>query len=47
VEFDRIPIRTPDELLLRVRRAIPYSTIKLVVFRNGEKVEIPVKMGRQ
>lgn len=46
-EFDRIPIRTPREFRMRVLRAIPYSTIKLVVFRDGQKLEIPVKMGRQ
>lgn len=47
IEFDGIPIRTPEELLMRVRRAVPYSTVKLVVMRGEEKVEIPVKMGRQ
>jgi S1-C subfamily serine protease len=47
IEFDGIPIRTPEELLSRVRRALPYSTINLVVMRNGERVEIPVKMGKQ
>ncbi|HEU4766122.1 MAG TPA: PDZ domain-containing protein [Pyrinomonadaceae bacterium] len=47
VEFDGVPIRTPDEFRMRVRRAIPYNTIKLVVMREGQKVEIPVKMGRQ
>jgi len=46
-EFDGIPIRTPREFRMRVLRAIPYSTIKLVVFREGQKVEIPVKMGKQ
>jgi S1-C subfamily serine protease len=47
IEFDGIPIRTPEELLSRVRRALPYSTINLVVMRNGERLEIPVKMGKQ
>jgi S1-C subfamily serine protease len=51
VEFDGVPIRTPDEFLMRVRRALPYSTVKLVVMRGEgdvkEKVEIPVKMGKQ
>ncbi len=47
IEFDGIPIRTAEELSMRVRRAIPYSTVKVVVVRNGEKIEIPVKMGRQ
>lgn len=47
IEFDDVPIRTPEELLSRVRRAIPYSTINLVVMRDGQRVEIPVKMGKQ
>jgi len=51
VEFDGVPIRTNDELLMRIRRAVPYSTVKVVVMRGEgdvkEKLEIPVKMGRQ
>jgi membrane-associated protease RseP (regulator of RpoE activity) len=46
IEFDGVPIRTSDEFLMRVRRAIPYETIKVVVMRNEEKLEIPVKMGK-
>lgn len=46
VEFDGVPIRTPEELATRVRRAIPYETIKVVVMRGKERLEIPVKMGR-
>jgi S1-C subfamily serine protease len=45
-EFDGAPIRTPEELLARVRRAIPYSTVKVVVYRGEERIEIPVKMGK-
>jgi S1-C subfamily serine protease len=33
IEFDGVPIRTGDEFLMRVRRAQPYSTVKLVVMR--------------
>jgi membrane-associated protease RseP (regulator of RpoE activity) len=47
IEFDGTPIRTPDELASRVRRAIPYSTVKVVLMRGVEKLEIPVKMGKQ
>ncbi len=47
IEFDGTPIRTPEELSSRVIRAIPYSTIKVVVMRGAEKLEIPVKMGKQ
>jgi S1-C subfamily serine protease len=46
IEFDGVPIRTTDEFLMRVQRAIPYSTVKVVVMRNEEKLEIPVKMGK-
>jgi len=52
--WDGIPIRTTDELLMRVRRALPYSTVTLTIMRPGEKegdplqkLEIPVKMGKQ
>ncbi len=47
IEFDGIPIRTPEEFRARVRRALPYSTVKLLVMRGGERLEIPVKMGKQ
>jgi len=46
-EFDGVPIRTTDEFLMRIRRALPYSTVKVVVFRDGQQLEIPVKMGKQ
>jgi S1-C subfamily serine protease len=47
VSFDGTPIRTPGELLARVKRAQPYSTIKLGIIRGAEKLEIPVKMGKR
>lgn len=47
IEFDGTPIRTPEELSSRVIRAIPYSTISVVLMRGAEKLEIPVKMGKQ
>lgn len=46
IQFGDTPIRTTDEFLSRVRRAVPYSTVKVVVIRNGERLEIPVKMGK-
>lgn len=49
-DFDGVPIRTSDELLSRVRRAIPRSIVEVVVLRGGESskqvVKIPVTMGR-
>ena len=47
IEFDGVPIRTTDEFLMRVRRAVPYETVNVVVMRGEEKLEIPVKMGKQ
>lgn len=47
IEFDGAPIRSESELVLRVRRAIPYSTVKVVVVRGDEQLEIPVKMGKR
>jgi S1-C subfamily serine protease len=47
IEFDKIPIRTPEELVSRVRRAIPYATIDVVVMRGAERITIPVKLGKQ
>ena len=52
VQWDEIPIRTREEFLMRVRRAKPYSTAQLTLYRGEEgqpleKIVIPVKMGRQ
>jgi predicted metalloprotease with PDZ domain len=47
LQWDQIPIRTREELMTRINRAIPYSTVKLTVMRGGEKLEIPVKVGRE
>jgi S1-C subfamily serine protease len=47
IEFDGVPIRTPEELTSRVRRALPYNPVDVVVMRGTEKIKIPVKMGRQ
>ena len=59
IEFDGVPIRHNEEFLMRVRRALPYSTVKLIVMRpkgepaeegqtqEFERLEIPVKMGKQ
>jgi S1-C subfamily serine protease len=46
-EFGGIPIRTPGELNMRIDRAQPDSTVKVVVMRGGEHLEIPVKMGEE
>lgn len=46
VEFGGTPIRTEDEFRMRVKRAVPYTTIPVVVYREGQRMEIPLKMGR-
>ena len=46
-DFDKTPIRTSGELLLRVRRAIPKSLIEVGVLRDGQPLKIPVTMGRE
>jgi membrane-associated protease RseP (regulator of RpoE activity) len=45
-DFDNVPIRTPDEFLSRVRRAIPYKTVYLGIIREGQRMTIPVKIGK-
>ena len=40
IEFDGIPIRTPEEFRARVQRSVPYSTVKVVLMRPiGEKTD--------
>jgi membrane-associated protease RseP (regulator of RpoE activity)/ribosomal protein L40E len=45
-EFDGVPIRTRDELLSRVYRAIPHSSVQVTVLRDGQTMKIPVTMGK-
>jgi len=47
IKFGDTPIRTKAELLMRVRRALPYSTVDLEIVREGQKMTIPVKMGKK
>jgi len=44
-EFDKVPIRTAQELVSRVHRASPKQVVEVVVVRNGETLKIPVTMG--
>lgn len=46
-EFDKVPIRTSDEFLSRVRRAIPKKPITVVVLRDGQRLEIPVTLAKR
>ncbi|HYX28169.1 MAG TPA: PDZ domain-containing protein [Pyrinomonadaceae bacterium] len=45
-DFDNVPIRTPDEFYMRVRRTIPYTTVNITLLREGQKMVIPVKIGK-
>ena len=45
-DFDNVPIRTPDEFYMRVRRTIPYTTVNITLLRDGQKLVIPVKIGK-
>jgi S1-C subfamily serine protease len=47
IQFGDTPIRTPQELYSRVLRALPYSTVNVVVMRGSERLEIPVKLGKR
>jgi hypothetical protein len=44
--FDDVPIRTGEELLSRVRRAVPKSAVEVTIIRNGQTMKIPVTIGR-
>jgi membrane-associated protease RseP (regulator of RpoE activity) len=46
-DFGGKPVRTPGDLRLRIYEAMPSSTVPVVVMRDGQRLEIPVKMGRQ
>jgi serine protease Do len=47
IQIDATPVRTVEEFVTRIHRAVPYSTVNLVVMRGGERLEIPVKLGKQ
>lgn len=47
IEFGGVPIRTVEEFNKRIDRALPDSTVTMVVMRGSERLEIPVKMGQE
>jgi hypothetical protein len=47
IEFDGTPTRTRQELESRIQRALPGSTVKAFVMRGTERVEVPVRIGRE
>lgn len=47
IQFGETPTRTRRELERRIERADPYSTVTVVVIRDGQRLEIPVKVGAE
>lgn len=45
IEFGGIPMRTRREFELRIERAIPDSVVKTVVMRDGQRVELDIRIG--
>jgi S1-C subfamily serine protease len=46
VQFNDVPVRTRSEFESRIARAHPDSTVKMVVMRGSERLDIPVKVGQ-
>ncbi|MDT7689062.1 MAG: serine protease Do [Acidobacteriota bacterium] len=46
-EFGGKPIRTAGDLRLRIYEAVPGTTITVSVMREGQRVDVPMKIGRQ
>ena len=46
-EFNGKPVRTPGDLRLRIYEAVPGSTVPVSVMRDGQRVDVQVKVGRQ
>ena len=46
-EFGGKPIRTAGDLRLRIYEAVPGTTLPVSVMRDGQRLDIPVKIGRQ
>ena len=46
IEYEGRPVRTEEGLEGYIHRTGPGSTVQVVVMRDGQRVEIPVKVGR-
>jgi S1-C subfamily serine protease len=47
IEFNGTPMRTRKELESRIERAVPGSTVKAVVMREGQRIETSVQIGHE
>lgn len=45
-DFNQHPVRTPGDLRFRIYEAVPGSIVPVVIMRGGERLDIPVKVGR-
>jgi membrane-associated protease RseP (regulator of RpoE activity) len=45
-DFGEVPIRTPEEFLARVRRTLPHTKVNVTLLRAGQKMVIPVTLGK-
>ncbi|MBV9958011.1 MAG: PDZ domain-containing protein, partial [Acidobacteria bacterium] len=45
IEFGGVPIRTPEELGKRIDRSKPRSTVKTIIVRGTERMELEMKIG--
>jgi membrane-associated protease RseP (regulator of RpoE activity) len=46
IQFGEKLVRTPGDLRLRIYEAIPNGIVNIIFMRDGQRMEIPVKMGR-
>jgi membrane-associated protease RseP (regulator of RpoE activity) len=46
-EFGGKPVRTSGDLRLRIYESVPGSTVVVSVMRDGQKLDLPIKIGRQ
>jgi S1-C subfamily serine protease len=46
IEFNGTPIRTPEEFESRIRRTKPLNVAKTIIMRDGQKMELNIKVGK-
>jgi S1-C subfamily serine protease len=46
VEFDGLPVRTRNGLVSYIDHAAPGTTVNVTVIRDGQRIDIPVKTGK-
>jgi membrane-associated protease RseP (regulator of RpoE activity) len=46
-EFNGKPVRTPGDLKLRIYESVPGSTVPVSVMRDGQRIDVQLKVGRQ